>query len=302
MKRHFLQTLGISLILIFLLSLSCRSQKVINDGYGDYVFIPAGPFEMGDNFKEGRSDEMPVHTVYLDVYYIGKYEVTNGEYKKFIDEGGYTNLSYWNAGGFGGYGSEPYYWNDPDFKGGGIQGNENFPVVGINWYEACAYCSWLSAKTKKAYRLPTEAEWEKAARGTDQRKYPWGDNIDESYANYWFSGDPYDNGPTPVGFYEGIKHKGFKTHNSASPFGAYDMAGNVSEICYDWHEWEYYSLSSAENPTGPINGTHHVTRGGSWADCTFYLRSSDRFRHYLPTGKDTIFLCGWIGFRCVREN
>jgi formylglycine-generating enzyme required for sulfatase activity len=302
MKKLFTHNLQFSFLLFLLLLIHCRSQNVINDGYGDYLLVPAGSFEMGDNFNEGRSDERPVHTVHLDAYYIGKYEVTNVEYKKFMDDDGYTNSSYWTAGGFGNYGSQSYYWTDPEFRGGGLPGNENFPVVGINWYEACAYCSWLSAKTGKTYRLSTEAEWEKAARGTDKRRYPWGDVIDEKYANYWLSGDSFDNGLTPAGYYDGSTHDGFKTQNNTSPYGAYDMAGNVWEFCSDWHDWDYYSSSPADNPLGPSTGTHRVVRGGSWIDCENYLRTAERFLNYLPTGKDTAYLCGFIGFRCVREK
>jgi len=302
MKKFLIHSLKFSFLLLLLFLIHCRSQKVINDGYGDYLLVPAGSFEMGDNFNEGRSDERPVHTVHLDAYYIGKFEVTNAEYMSFIDDDGYTNSSYWIAGGFGNYGSHPYYWTDPEFRGGGLPGNENFPVVGINWYETCAYCSWLSDKTEKTYRLPTEAEWEKAARGTDKRRYPWGEIIDEKYANYWLSGDPYDNGLTSVGYYDGSTHDGFKTQNNASPYGAYDMAGNVWEFCSDWHDWDYYSSSPADNPLGPSTGTHRVVRGGSWIDCENYLRTVERFLNYLPTGKDTAYLSGFIGFRCVLEK
>jgi len=300
MKRIFLQGLVFSLILVFSLYIYCGHRKILNDGYGDYVFIPAGSFEMGDNFNEGRSDERPVHTVYLDAFYIGKYEVTNSEYNKFIEDGGYTDSTLWTKGTFGNYGTQPYFWTNSEFRGGGIPGNDNFPVVGINWNEAYAYCSWLSAKTGKTYRLPTEAEWEKAARGTDKRRYPWGDNIDGSYANYWYSEDPYDNGLTPVGYYDGNTHNGFKTHDNSSPYGVHDMAGNVWEYCIDWHNWYYYPDSPTKNPTGPEKGTHRVVRGGSWIDCVEFLRSSDRFLHYLPAGKDTIYVSSWIGFRCVR--
>jgi len=306
MKILFLKRSKFSLILVFFLFIYCKGQKAVNDGYGDYVLVPAGSFEMGDSFNEGRSDERPVHVVHLDAYYIGKYEIINGEYKKFIGDGGYTNSSYWTAGGFGNYGRQSYYWNNPEFRGGGIPGNENFPVVGINWHEACAYCGWLSAKTGKTYRLPTEAEWEKAACGTDRRRYPWGDDLDESCANYWYSGDPYDNGLTPVGYYNGTLQNEFMTRNNASPYGAYDMAGNVWEFCSDWKDWDYYSSSPANNPKGPSKGTHHVVRGGSWIDSAKYLRCANRFLHYLPSGKDNFkeatFLVGFIGFRCVREK
>jgi len=302
MKILLMQKTKLFLIFILFIFVHCESPKGLDDGYGYYVFIPAGSFEMGDNFDEGRLDERPVHTVYLDAFYIGKYEVTNGEYKKFINNGGYTDSTFWKKGGFGNYGPHPLYWNNTEFRGGGIVDNENYPVVGLNWYEACAYCSWLSATTGKTYRLPTEAEWEKAARGMDKRKYPWGDKINGSYANYWYSEDPYDNGLTPVGFYDGSTHNGFKTHDNSSAYGAYDMAGNVWEFCSDWHNWYYYPDSLTKNPSGTEKGTHRAVRGGSWIDCAEFLRSSDRFLNYLPAGKDTFYVNSWIGFRCVREE
>jgi len=277
------------------------AYSVVNDGYGDYVLVPAGSFQMGDNYGEGNSDELPVHTVTLDSFYIGKYEVTNGEYKKFMDDSGYTNSAYWDSGGFGSYGTEPAYWNDATYKGGGIVGNGSFPVVGVNWYEAMAYCSWLSSKTGMKYRLPTEAEWEKAARGTDQRRYPWGGTIDSSYANYQNSGYPSSNIPASVGFYNGTTQDGFSTNNSASPYGAYDMAGNILEWCTDWYDDNYYSSSPANNPTGPSSGTGRVYRGGSFADgptpgYTFYQRSSARVSN-VPTRRYY-----HIGFRVARET
>ena len=168
----------------FLILCSCHNQTSVNDGYGDFLLIPSGELQMGDNFNEGAPHEKPVHNVYLDAYFIGKYQVTNGEYKRFIDDNGYTSEKYWSAGGFGNCGDLPLYWDNDTYRGGGISGNERFPVIGVSWYEANAYCKWLSSKTGKNYRLPTEAEWEKAARGTDQRRYPWVDSLDGSYANY----------------------------------------------------------------------------------------------------------------------
>lgn len=209
----------ISLLFCCLLS----AQTTVNDGYGEYLLVPEGEFQMGDNFDEGSLHEKPVHTVYLNAYYIGKYEVTNGEYKKFMDDRSYTTKNYWSAGGYGICGNQPLYWDSLAYKGGGMVGNENFPVVGVSWYEANAYCKWLSERTEKNYRLPTEAEWEKAARGTNQRRYPWGNSIDGSYANYDNSGDPYDN-LTPVDYYDGSMQGDFSTHSNASPYGAYNMA------------------------------------------------------------------------------
>ncbi|MFC1731113.1 SUMF1/EgtB/PvdO family nonheme iron enzyme [candidate division KSB1 bacterium] len=268
----------------------------VNEGYGDYFLVPAGEFQMGDNFNEGEAHELPVHTVYLDSFYIGEYEITNYEYKRFMDDGGYTNSAYWTVGGFGSYGSEPSYWNNSTYRGGGIPGNENFPVVGVSWYESMAYCSWLSAKTGEKYRLPTEAEWEKAARGTDQRRYPWGNNIDGSYANYSNSGDSYDNGMTPVGYYDGSIHGSFSTNDNSSPYGAYDMAGNVYEWVSDWYSANYYADSPSNNPTGPASGSGRVIRGGSWNSLPWEgLRSTFR-----PAGHPPNNTFNYLGFRCVR--
>ena len=147
----------------------------VNDGYGEYLLVPEGEFLMGDNRNEGGTCELPVHRVFLDVFYIGKYEVTNQEYKKFLDDCGYETLDYWTSDSYGQYGSNPQFWESALHRGGGIAGNDLFPVVGISRYEADAYCKWLSVKTGKTYRLPTEAEWEKTARGTDGRTFPWGE-------------------------------------------------------------------------------------------------------------------------------
>jgi formylglycine-generating enzyme required for sulfatase activity len=280
----------------------------INEGYGNYLLIPAGTFTMGDNYDEGNPREKPVHTVYLDTYYIGEYEVTNESYKRFIDDEGYENEEYWSIGGFGSV-SEPLHWNDATYNGGGILGNEKFPVVGVSWFEAAAYCSWLSAKTGSVYRLPMEAEWEKAARGGDyldgdensqvpnpipQRRYPWVNEIDGSYANYLDSGDPYDNGLTPVGYYDGSVQADFATHDNASPYGAYDMAGNVCEWIKDYYQ-DGYDAGTVTNPQGPKWGNGYVIRGGAFLYETFKLRSAYRGAYY-PS-----FRGAYIGIRCVRE-
>ncbi len=311
---------------------STEGDKVVNDDYGDYVLVPAGEFPMGDNFNEGVPGELPVHTVYLDAFYIGKYPVTNVEYKKFMDDGGYVTRSYWKARGYGDFGLAPRYWDhdhDPFFKGpdgeevkvhgGGLPGTENFPVVGVNWYEAMAYCSWLSVKTGHTYRLPTEAEWEKAARGTyelnrdnlklgHQRRYPWGDAIDGTYANFLNSGDAYDNGATPVGYYDGSTHGALQTKDNASPYGAYDMIGNVWEWCSDWRSETYYQecydKGTVKNPTGPPSGTYRIVRGSDWHHDAF---QNNNGLYHDPR-------CAWrnsevpsvtgsnFGFRCVREK
>ena len=145
------------------------APKTVNDGYGDFVYVPAGAFKMGDNFGDGESREKPVHTVDLDAFYIGKFEVTNADWKKFQNDPGYDNPKFWP-------GERPVpkdqspYWTQRQNHGGATPDSDNYPVLGVNWDGATAYCNWLSAKTGKKYRLPTEAEWEKAARGTDQRR------------------------------------------------------------------------------------------------------------------------------------
>jgi len=288
--------IAIPFIIIFILGNNCsHSPKTINDGYGDYVLVPAGTFRMGDNFDEGNSDEIPVHTVYLDACYIGKNKITNGEYKRFIDDGGYTNSEYWRAGGFGEYGDEPEHWNSPKDRGGGIVGFENFPVVGVSWFEAMAYCRWLSVKTGKKYRLPTEAEWEKAARGTDQRRYAWGNDIDKSYANFDFGQGRKKMKITPVGFYDGSHRDDLMTHYNASLYGAYDMTGNVSEWCYDWYGMKYYSNSPVKNPRGPDSGSSRVLRSGGYVDSAYYQRAAGRHK------MGAHFKSYKTGFRCVRE-
>ncbi|MEJ2307366.1 MAG: SUMF1/EgtB/PvdO family nonheme iron enzyme [candidate division WOR-3 bacterium] len=203
-----------------------------------------------------------------------------------------------------------------------MPGNENFPVVGVNLHEANAYCKWLSEKTGEIYRLPTESEWEKAARGTDQRRYPWGNNIDSSYANYYKSGDPYENdlsftgGLTQVGFYDGYIHDGFPTHDNASPYGAYDMAGNVWEWISDPWDPHYYSKSPIHNPKGPAPGDSidfprgpkfgdyiASIRGGFWRDEKGIMNMSSlrsSYRGMIFGGPRRRHI--GIGFRCVREE
>jgi formylglycine-generating enzyme required for sulfatase activity len=300
---------------ILLLSYTCGGTEpdpeiIERDPVIDVVLVPAGEFEMGDNFGEGQSNELPVHTVYIDTFYIGKYEVTCAEYQKFMDEGGYTNSAYWSAGGYGNFGSEPEDWNSTEWQGGGLAGNENIPVAGVCWYEAMAYCSWLSAKTGQTYRLPTEAEWEKAARGDaaansaigHQRRYPWGDDITGSNTNYYHSGDTYENrggngGKTPVGYFDGSVREGYQTQDNSSPYGAYDMAGNVWELCLGWYGENYYANSPANNPAGPESGTNRVFRGGGRHSAVIYVRSAFRENGTLPTTRSVT-----MGFRYVREK
>lgn len=291
---------------------------------------------MGDNFGEGYAHERPVHRVFLSTYYIGRFEVSNAEYAKFMDDGGYEKDKYWSAGGFGEFGNSPRCWDDefdPLYtdiagnraiaNGGGFAGNERFPVGGVSWYEAMAYCSWLSDKTGHTYRLPTESEWEKGARGSDehnrdnprlghQRRFPWGDEPGTQYANVFDSRDPWDNGTTPVGYYDGSLRGSLQTMSNASPYGAYDMAGNVFEWCLDrylrseesdgrssTYYQECHDQGVVKDPEGPLQGKYRVLRGGDFHHPFDYINTQHSFNRNTerPEGRGINF-----GFRCVREK
>jgi len=198
---------------------------------GAMVFVPAGEFIMGSPEGEGDDDEDPQHTVYLDAFYIDKYEVTNAGYKGCVDDGVCDPPSRNSSS------TRDSYYGNPEY--------DDYPVIYVSWYDAKAYCEW------KGMRLPTEAEWEKAARGTDGREYPWGNGApDEAKLNY----DKNVGDTTEVGSYPG----------GASPYGAMDMAGNVWEWVADWHDAGYYSAAPERNPQGPDYGPYRVLRGSSW--------------------------------------
>jgi formylglycine-generating enzyme required for sulfatase activity len=270
-----------------------RAGAVVNDGYGDYVFVPAGPFRMGDNFGDGDARERPVHEVDLDAYYIGRVEMSNGEWRRFRDDPGYDDPRFWPGGHVVPRDQVPY-WTQANNHGGGTPDSDPYPVLGVNWDSATAYANWLSAKTGQTYRLPTEAEWEKAARGTDQRKYPWGNTITRAHANYVGS-QPFDTG-RPVGFFDGTLRGDLQTVNNASPYGALDMAGNVMEWVQDWYGRDYYASSPRRNPKGPEAGAYRVVRGG-----TFFMEAFD-LRSYARTAAWPSFQAHrMIGFRLVRE-
>ncbi|MFC1936691.1 formylglycine-generating enzyme family protein [Chloroflexota bacterium] len=220
------------------------------------VYVPEGAFEMGS--EEGDEDEKPVHTVYLDAYWIYQTEVTNEMYALCVQAG------VCDAPGGSEYGDSEY---------------ADHPVARVSWYDAEAYCEWAGG------RLPTEAEWEKAARGTEGNVYPWGDSWNSSLANSSEEGDGYSD-TTPVGTFPG----------GASPYGALDMAGNVWEWVADWYGEDYYQGSPDENPSGPSNGTYLVWRGGSWyLNHRIQLRAANRgYRAPYVADND-------IGFRCASS-
>jgi formylglycine-generating enzyme required for sulfatase activity len=251
------------------------------------VTVPAGEFIMGSD----KYDEGPQHRVTLPEFRIGKYPVTNAEYKRFIDETQHP-VPFVDSEWFESYNWDPQKRTFPEERA-------NHPVVWVSWYDAKAYCEWLSQKTGKRYRLPTEAEWEKAARGTDAREYPWGDEFDQRKCNTSESGI---HTTTPVGIYA----------EGASPYGALDMAGNVWEWCNSrLRGYPYRADDGRENPpmeTKPSRGLLsrllkresrfvdvRVARGGSWhlrrgsARCAARYGSNPDYRYYL------------IGFRVAES-
>jgi formylglycine-generating enzyme required for sulfatase activity len=270
-----------------------KTPKEVDDGYGPLVFVPAGSFKMGDATGEGDVRERPVHTVDVDAFFIAKFEVTNAQWRKFRDDPGYDDAKLWPNGRPMPKDQVPY-WTDKNNHGGATPDSDNYPVLGVNWDAAVAYCNWLSLKTGKKYRLPTEAEWEKAARGTDQRLYPWGNTIDHDVAN--FAGkQKYDTGMI-VGYFDGSVRDGKQTKSNASPYGAHDMAGNVLEWCSDWYARDYYAVSPKKNPQGPATGAYKVLRGGSFFEAPSRLRTTVRSAAW-PSFQGYRM----VGFRVARE-
>ncbi len=235
------------------------------------ALIPAGAFTMGSN--DGLPNERPEHQVTLDAFYIDQYEVTIALYAKFLE------ASKRKA---------PPMWDEEAITAAGDR-----PVVGVNWFDAEAYCKWAGE------RLPTEAEWEKAARGTDGRRYPWGHMqpfVD--IANYnrglWVSEvvtlSPVSSGVEGMSVRHGLKEGG------RSPYGLFHMAGNAAEWVADWYDRQYYGASPAKNPAGPESGEKRVIRGGSWADLPTSLRVSAR------VSAEPDFRDRTIGFRCASST
>jgi formylglycine-generating enzyme required for sulfatase activity len=220
----------------------------------EMILIPAGPFRMG---SEKFEEEGPVHEVHLDAFYIDQYEVTNAQYKRFLEATHHRPPLTWGKPGF----------NEPDH-----------PVTGVSWEAATEYAAWVGK------RLPTEAEWEKAARGTDSRLYPWGNKWDEGKCRS-AAGKTLPMGPASVGSYP----------HGISPYGCHDMAGNVWEWCSDWFMPDYYSQSAYRNPKGPLEGSWHILRGGGWDSAPNEVRTTIR-RWGCPEGG---YRCA--GFRCAKD-
>ena len=217
---------------------------------GNFVFVKGGTFQMGDEDDDEEDDEKPIHSVTLSDFYIGKYVVTQKEWKEIM-------------------GSNPSY-----FKG------DDLPVEQVNWDDIQVFLARLNSNTDKNYRLPTEAEWEYAARGGSQT------------VNYKYSGS---NNFNVVAWFE--ENSGEKTHpvgrKQPNELGIYDMTGNVWEWCNDWYDENYYSESPSKNPQGPESGSYRVRRGGSWDDSASYCRAVYR-NNFTPDGRRKL-----MGFRLV---
>jgi len=246
----------------------------IRDDFGfPMVLVPAGPFVMGS--EQGLGDAPP-HTVTLDAYYIDQYEVTNAQFAAFLnelgnqDEGGTPWVDVSSTYG---------YLQQVDGAWQPDEGYADHPVVEVTWFGAKAFCAWRGA------RLPTEAEWEKAARGTDERTFPWGEEISCDYANYRACAI---NGSLPAGSHP----------DGVSPYGVHDMAGNVAEWTADWYAYDYYKDSPAANPRGPeeSTGDHVASRGGSWYSSATYLRTFHRNHEFTSTST-----LRNVGLRCARR-
>ena len=256
----------------------------------EMALIPAGSFMMGSD--DGDDEEKPVHEVYVDAFYLDKYEVTVAQFKKFIEATGYKTDAEKAGSSYAWSGTK---WKEKkgvnwrhDAEGKSIGGDRmNHPVIHVSWNDAKAYAQWAGK------RLPTEAEWEYAARGgftgvggKTKYEYPWGNDASHEQANYSGTGgrDQWEE-TSPVGSF------------SPNGYELYDMAGNVWEWCEDWYDENYYSKSPKQNSKGPESGTYRVLRGGSWNDFPHNLRYAYRFYFgFVPTYRGSV-----VGFRCAQD-
>jgi sulfatase modifying factor 1 len=203
------------------------------------VVIPEGWFLMGS--EDGQDCERPIHRVWVDAFRLAATQLTNAEYDRFVSATGSP--------------AAPFR-QDPNFNHPGQ------PVAGVSWHDAMLFCEWLRAQTGRRYRLPTEAEWERAARGgLEQKRFPWGDDAAQSLPDY---AKRWQHGPEPVSRY------------APNGFGLFDIGDNVHEWCSDWYDPEYYAVSPERNPRGPASGQRKASRGGSWRHHVKVARCSAR--------------------------
>ena len=247
-------------------TLTAGATRIVEKDGMVMVYVPAGEFLMGssDSDTRAQSGEKPQHKVYMDAFWIDRTEVTNAQYKKCVQANPACKAS--------------SYASDSSFNG------DNQPVVGVDWNDAHAYCEWAGRQ------LPTEAQWEKAARGTDGRIYPWGNQVATCEYAVMDDGSGNGCGKGDAAWAVGSKPKG------VSPYGALDMAGNVWEWVADWYDEKYYDSSSAKNPNpqGPMTGQYHVLRGGSWFNVSQNVRTA------LRGGNTPDLRLNFVGFRCSR--
>ena len=221
--------------------------------------IPAGYFEMG--CEQGRDEEKPVHRVWVDGFEMAVYQVRNRDFACFLD----ANRT-----------PAPPQWSDPQFN------HPDQPVVSVSWFDAVAYCEWLSRTCGRQYRLPTEAEWEYAARGgREGALYVWGDEPPHARPDYVRRWTGVVSGPRPVG------------EEPPNAFGIFDIGENIHEWCADWFDKNYYAVSPERNPSGPAAGERRASRGGSWRHQIKVSRCAARSS--IPPS----FLYADYGFRVV---
>ncbi|MBM3237333.1 formylglycine-generating enzyme family protein [Candidatus Poribacteria bacterium] len=319
-KNSILSLLFVSVLMILLVA--CSNSPVEEDNQEapdlekllkDMVLIPAGEFLMGSPEGDGGFDEHPQHIVYLDDFYIDKYEVTNAQFKEFVEATGYVTDAerkgygeVWNPREWGpltllilhgvnwrypntwigkdelnpeeGRKNRPHpeVWENYNFDD-----KMNYPVTQVSWNDTQAYAAWAGK------RLPTEAEWEKTARGTDGRKWPWGNVFDLSIEGVTTHTNIGSDGPLSVGCFP----------TGVSLYGVYNLAGNVQEWVADWYAPDYYAKSPLNNPKGPEIGEFRVLRGGSWRHFKSYqLLSTNRY-YQLPD-----YRSNFVGFRCALSK
>ena len=242
------------------------------------VKVPAGCYHMGNGFGDGYHIEMPVHEVCVSDFFISKFDVTRGDFKIFVNETRYRTEAEKGSGCYIYNGNSWRKDAGASWRSPGFLQTDNHPVVCIGWQDAVAYTKWISARTKHEYRLPTEAEWEYAARsGGKAERFAGSDNID---AVAWYSANS-NNTTHPVGL------------KKANGLGLYDMSGNVWQWTTDWYGENYYRESPRDNPAGPASGSKRVFRGGSWFYDPRGVRAS--YRDFAVPE----YCSSYLGFRVV---